>query len=87
MAKLATFIVVHLIAVAARGVHPVRAQRSAARTLDLETVEHVNLPAVVASSPTTTEIIFNVPSEEEAAAPGPDTVDYYDDKTPIIGPL
>ena len=81
MAKLATFMVVLLIAVAVASIPPAHGART------LETVEHVNLPAVVASSPTTTEIIFNVPSEEEAAAPGPDTVDYYGDKTPITGPL
>jgi hypothetical protein len=83
MAKLATFTVVLLIAVAVASIP------SANGAHTLETVEHVNLPAVVASSPTT-EITFDVASEEEAegpTAPGPDTVGYYNHKTPITGPL
>ncbi|KAG0515286.1 hypothetical protein BDA96_10G265100 [Sorghum bicolor] len=81
--KLATFIVVLLIAVVVASIIP---PAHGARTL-----EHLNLPAAVASSPTT-EITFDVvTSEDEAEGPtalGPDTVHYYDDdKTPITGPL
>ena len=73
-----------LIAVAVASIPPAHGART------LETVEHVNLPAAVASSPTT-EITFEVPEEEVEAegptAPGPDTVGYYDHKTPITGPF
>jgi hypothetical protein len=82
------FMVVLLIAVAVASIPSAHGART------LETVEqHVNLPVVVASSPTraTTEITFDVPEEaveaEGPTAPGPDTVGNYDDKTPITGPL
>jgi len=83
-AKFTTFmVVVLLIAVAVASVP------SAHGTRALKTEEDVNLPVVVASSPTA-YVTFDVPSEE-AVADGPTTapaglVD-YDDKTPLLGPV